>query len=82
MEWFELNKDNIGTVQMWYRQYLKQHNEQHYSTIKPISFEGYMESHIENCDRCGEITNELFDTVGILNGGVGQVCETCWGDMK
>lgn len=32
------------------------------------------------CPICGEETYELYDTEGMINGGIGEVCEQCLGD--
>lgn len=29
------------------------------------------------CPICGEETDELIDTEGMINGGIGEVCEQC-----
>ena len=29
------------------------------------------------CPICGEEVDELFDTEGMINGGIGYVCEQC-----
>lgn len=35
---------------------------------------------LEQCNLCGEWFNELTDTEGLINGGVGYVCEQCLED--
>lgn len=34
------------------------------------------------CDNCGEFDDELFDTEGKINGGIGYVCYQCLQDME
>jgi len=34
----------------------------------------------EICEICGIETDELYDTEGCINGGVGMVCEQCLED--
>lgn len=36
------------------------------------------------CAVCGEWTLEgdLYDTEGVIDGGIGEVCEQCWEDMR
>jgi len=29
------------------------------------------------CESCGELVEELVDTMGMLNGGIGSVCHQC-----
>ena len=29
------------------------------------------------CPQCGELVEELIDTEGMLNGGIGKVCHQC-----
>lgn len=29
------------------------------------------------CPLCGEETDELYDTEGMINGSIGEVCEQC-----
>ena len=33
------------------------------------------------CPICGEEVDELFDTEGMINGGIGYVCEQCLEDL-
>ena len=39
-----------------------------------------MEDEMITCPLCGEETNELIDTEGLINGGIGLVCEQCLED--
>ena len=32
------------------------------------------------CPLCGEETDELIDTEGMINGSIGEVCEQCLED--
>ena len=33
------------------------------------------------CPQCGELVEELFDTEGRLNGGIGSCCSQCIEDL-
>ena len=35
---------------------------------------------MEFCEICGEKAEELIDTEGMINGGIGKVCEQCLED--
>lgn len=35
---------------------------------------------LERCDLCNELSETLFDTEGLINGGIGLVCESCYID--
>jgi hypothetical protein len=37
---------------------------------------------LEQCAVCGEWFDELEDTVGLVNGGIGYVCEQCYKDCE
>ena len=39
------------------------------------------EEYLYTCPQCGELVEELFDTEGLLNGGIGKVCEQCIEDL-
>lgn len=34
------------------------------------------------CPSCGNETDELIDTEGMVNGGIGEVCEQCIEDNE
>lgn len=35
---------------------------------------------IKTCPICGQETDELIDTEGMINGSIGEVCEQCLED--
>jgi len=35
------------------------------------------EEYLYTCESCGELVEELVDTMGMLNGGIGSVCHQC-----
>jgi len=39
---------------------------------------------LEKCEMCGEynLSEDLRDTEGMVNGGIGYVCESCINDMN
>lgn len=39
-------------------------------------------SELEECDCCGEFVKETYSTEGMINGGIGYVCENCLRDME
>lgn len=45
------------------------------------AFEDDIEEVVE-CDSCGEYypQDDLYDTTGCINGGIGFICEQCWED--
>ena len=55
---------------------------------KPLSyrakygFEDYIED-LEKCSNCENVEekDKMFDTEGIVDGGVGLVCESCFNDI-
>ncbi len=36
---------------------------------------------LEQCECCEEYCEELLDTEGFINGGIGFVCEQCFDDV-
>lgn len=47
-----------------------------YKTIMNIKDEPKEEC-LYTCPQCGELVEELVDTEGMLNGGIGKVCHQC-----
>ena len=37
---------------------------------------------LEQCDCCEEWFEELYDTEGLINGGIGFICEQCFKDNE
>ena len=48
--------------------------------IKEKEIEEEVIEDVYECDICGEEVEELIDTEGMLNGGVGCVCAQCLED--
>ena len=78
MTWKDLNPQNIIEIKILYCNYL------HKNIGNPdrFSFEEYIEN-VEQCAMCGEYdwSDNLIDTEGMINGGIGLVCESCRENM-
>lgn len=78
MTWKDLNPQNILEVKLLYLDYLRGKSD---SLIR-MSFEDFFE-HIEQCSMCGEyeLRHRMIDTEGLIEGGLGLICQSCRGDM-
>jgi len=79
MSWKELTKENIEPIKDLYLDYLRKNQD----NLTRFSFEDFIECEVDTCERCGnyEMKDDLVDTEGQVNGGIGNICLTCCGDM-
>lgn len=84
MNYKEINKDNIEEIKYMYERYLQKCVLKHYSNYQPLSFGDFIENELTICSGCGYVNleDDMIDTTGMVNGGVGYLCEDCVGDME
>ena len=79
MTWQDLDRLNIEYVKDLYSRYLSEWLSSNYSHMPPMDFTSYIED-LQQCEQCGEWEEELNDTEGLVNGGYGMICDSCWED--